>query len=265
VNNLSAFIYGVIQGFTEFLPISSSGHLALLPHFMQVSDPGVFFDLAMHVGTALAVIIYYRKRVLELVKSVFSLHRKDQKHYFTKNMILATGTSIIGILLLKPLSEMFGRQAGLIGINLFVFGALLCIADQYFKKDRPGNFDSKIQWKFMLVIGFAQALAIFPGVSRSGITMTAALLLGIRKSDGANFSFLLSLPIILMGFCYKLLDLNQTELQLINWAHLLIGIIVSFLVGIACIHYFLKFLNKLPFIYFFIYRTLTAILIWSII
>lgn len=258
-----ACVYGVIQGLSEFLPISSSGHLALLPHIMKIEDPGVVFDLMMHLGTALAVFTYFRKEIFKYALAFnpslanFSIGGGDR--WFLRNFIFSTFITVLFIVLLIPFAKM-ARDPWFIIFNLSFFGGILWFADWKNSKNThltDSPFAEGLQWKLAGLIGLAQALAIFPGVSRSGITLTAALLLGLKRKQAGEYSFLLSLPIIFAGILKEVPDIfknhNQSSLLI-----LLTGITTSFFVGWLTIHFFMKLIGKIHLRYFTIYRWLLA-------
>jgi undecaprenyl-diphosphatase len=286
MNYIHAAIYGVLQGVAEFLPISSSGHLALFPHFMKFQDPGVLFDFTLHVATALSLTIYFRSDIKYLIKEFFAalnwkkikikipedvveqeIESSKQNVHFKKISFVpffyAIVASIFLIVLLRPLSEVYGRSPNAIAFNLFFWGWLLYLADR--KKTRPGedfglSKGNKSSQKKAIVIGLAQALAIFPGVSRSGITMTTGRFLNLSKIDASHFSFILSLPIIYAGMIFKI-PAFFTEDILFEWDACAIAFIFSFVSGYITIHYFFKLISKIKFIYFAIYRSLLAALV----
>lgn len=258
-----AIVYGLIQGLSEFLPVSSSGHLALLPHVMKIDDPGVVFDLMMHLGTALAVSTYFRHDLLRYAKtftpSLANFKVDGEDRWFVRNFIYSTFISVLFIVLLIPVSKM-ARDPSIIILNLSVFGALLWVSDwknSKYKDLIQNPMARGLQWKVAGLIGLAQALAIFPGVSRSGITLTAALLLGMRRREAGSYSFLLSLPIIIAGILIEIPDLmkngNDSSLFI-----LIVGIVTSFVVGLATIHYFMKLIGQIELKYFAIYRWIIA-------
>jgi undecaprenyl-diphosphatase len=265
-----ALIYGIIQGLSEFLPVSSSGHLALLPHVMRIKDPGVVFDLMMHLGTGLAVFLYFRKEILGyarvLTPSLVDLRVGGEDLWFVRNFAVATFVSVFCILLLMPLSKLT-RDPWFITFNLAFFGLLLWVADLANRR-RSRHLEqpmlSGMQWKLAALIGFAQALAIFPGVSRSGITLTCALLLGMRRKEAAAFSFLMSLPIIFAGILKEIPDLMKTA-EPEGLAALFTGIVSSFIVGILTIHFFMKLIGKIELGWFAVYRWILAgIMLWVV-
>jgi undecaprenyl-diphosphatase len=265
-----AIIYGLIQGMSEFLPVSSSGHLALLPYVMRIKDPGVVFDLMMHLGTALGVIIYFRKDIFSYAKtltpSLVNLKSGTKSSWFTRNFIYATFVSIFFIVCLLLPSKM-ARTPWIIVFNLSFFGLLLWIADVKNRKnlnllDSP--MEKGMQWKLAGLIGLAQALAIFPGVSRSGITLSIALFLGMKRKEAGQFSFLLSLPIILAWIFKEIPDLLK-EGSSESVGILFIGIAPSFVVGLFTIHFFMKLIGQIELKYFAFYRwIIAALMTWSL-
>lgn len=265
MNELWAFVYGVIQGITEFLPISSSGHLALIPKFFPLEDPGVIFDLVMHVGTAFAVMVYFKKDILSLVREGIDIVvKKDIKEtgLFFQNFIFATCVSFVSIILIKDLAFEYGRTSLFISVNLILFGILMFVSD--LKKSEDVDLVRKRDLKRSFFIGLAQSFAVFPGVSRSGITLTAARFSSLGRVEASRFSFLLSLPIILASVVYKLPEIIKGEAISVDLGVITVGVIVSFVVGIMSIHFFLKFIAKMGLWMFMVYRIIlgTAILLY---
>ena len=266
MNEIWAFIYGAIQGITEFLPISSSGHLALIPKFFPLEDPGVIFDLVMHVGTAFAVMVYFKKDIISLFKEgIEILVKKDIKEtgFFFQNFVFATIVSFVSIILIKDLAFAYGRTSLFIAINLMVFGVLMYLSDR--TKSQDVDLVRKKDFKRAFVIGLAQSFAVFPGVSRSGITLTAARFSKLSRIEASRFSFLLSLPIILASVVYKLPEIIKGDAIAVDFGVITVGIIVSFVVGILSIHFFLKFIAKMGLWVFMIYRiVLGAVILFYI-
>lgn len=266
MNSFDAIIYGIIQGLSEFLPVSSSGHLALLPFIMKIKDPGVVFDLMMHLGTAFAVITYFRKDILTYVKmftpSLVDLKQGTAPQWFVRNFIFSTFISVLCIVILIPVSKM-ARDPNIIVFNLVVFGGVLWFADIKNRKNplQEKPMEKGMQWKMAALIGAAQAIAIFPGVSRSGITLTAALLLGMKRKEAGAFSFLMSLPIIFAGILKEVPDLMNASPERIQI--LIAGVVTSFIVGWLTIHFFMKLIGRIQLGYFALYRWIIAgLMIW---
>lgn len=259
MNDLISILYGVLQGITEFLPVSSSAHLALLPHFFHFKDPGVFFDLAMHVGTALAILVYFFREVSSLLKELAYLfvpgHSGFGKRYWLLNMVISVGATGLFFIFLKHWAEDYGRTPMLISINLVFFGALLYWADRQIESSNM--MDKASSWKQAFIIGVVQTIAIFPGVSRSGITITAARFLKISRFEASQYSFLLALPPIFVGIFLKYQETIGSE-PLFLWRHVAIGTVVSFIVALLTIHLFLKWIQKVGFKIFFFYRLILA-------
>ena len=247
-------LYGAIQGTTEFLPISSSGHLALLPHVLSLPDPGLLFDLGLHLGTALSLLVYFRRQLGELLLGFVGILRtRNLAHRpYASNLGLTTLTSLLFIALLKGISQHYGRAPSLIAFNLVFFGLLMGIVDHWAPRNRARPMDEALHIRKNLWIGLAQALSIFPGVSRSGITLTAARATGLGREEALEFSLFLSLPLILGGFCYKLAT-AEGPLPF-QWDELLGGMAISFIVGLGAIHLFLKTIKSLGLMIFACYR-----------
>ena len=261
---LAAFYYGIIQGLTEFLPVSSSGHLALLPTVLNISDPGVVFDLAMHLGTAFSIFLYFHKDIKSILKESISLLNKNyiktEKTYFTLNLLIATSTTLVLVLIAKKFAFEHGRQVNIIAINLLLFGILMWIFDSRGKMSETYYMNKKIDYKKATLIGLFQAMAIFPGVSRSGATLTISRALGLSREESTRFSFLLSLPIIIGGLVFKLPEFFSGKVQF-DLSICLFGIFVSFVIGLITIHFFLIFIKRMGLWIFSIYRVALAILL----
>lgn len=262
MSSFIVFIYGLIQGLAEFLPISSSGHLAILPSLINFKDPGVVFDLLLHVGTALAIIVYFNKEIKSLIVQLLNIlkTRSLDGSWFVINFVIATMMSIIFILVFKDLAQSIGRSTDLIAVNLIVFGVFMWISDLK-KTDDSKVMSSKGSIKSALVIGISQSLAIFPGASRSGVTLTAARNMSISREEASRFSFLLSLPIIIASTIYKLPEILDGSATYVGPVNILLAIIISFVVGLLTIHFFLKFIKRIGLLPFAIYRVVLGIIL----
>jgi len=259
-----AVVLGIIQGLTEFLPISSSAHLLLVPWVFGWDHLGLTFDVALHIGTLLAVLIYFRRDFLQLTLSALrSLARKpvagteeEPGRQVAWAIVIGTIPALaVGGLFEGTIEKVF-RSPIVTVVTLSVFGLFLLLADRYGAKTRDAD---SVRWTDGLLIGCAQAVALIPGVSRSGVTITAALLLGLARRDSARFSFLLAGPVVLLAGLKAVFDLWQSggpEPHLVT--PFAVGIIVSFVTGFICISGFLRFLQKKDFVPFAIYRFLLA-------
>jgi undecaprenyl-diphosphatase len=252
----------LMQGLTEFLPISSSAHLILLPLLANWQDQGLAFDVAVHVGTLIAVISYFRHTLKTLIID-WSLSLTQRKTVGDSRLAWAVlfGTIPVGLagLAFGSLIETTLRTPLVIAATTIIFGLLLGWADWSGKRTRS---EHQISWKDVLIIGVAQAIALIPGTSRSGITMTAALMLGLSREAAARFSFLLSIPVIVLAGGLETLELIQDN-HTVDRNALLAAVGFSAVSAYLCIFLFLKMLNKIGMMPFVIYRLfLGAILLW---
>lgn len=243
-------VMGLVQGLGEFLPISSSAHLVLVPWFFNWLDPGLTFDIALHIGTLIAVIAYFWRDWVKLIMGAFQGTKSKEGRLFWY-LVLATIPGAIMGLLLEEKAETVFRNPVLIAVMLIVLGVILYWAD---RKGRKLTDVNNISLGQSLMIGISQALAIIPGVSRSGITMTTGLLLGLTREGAARFSFLLSAPVIFGAGLIKVPDILANP-GMIN-TPFLIGMLVSALSGAASIGFLLKYVQKKNFLPFVWYRFL---------
>jgi len=257
-------VLALVQGLTEFLPVSSSAHLILVPVLSDWPDQGLAFDVVMHLGTLTAVIWYFRKDVTRLtIDWTQSCVKKQTVGESRLAWIVLIATIPVGAagLLLNDFVDDVLRSPIVIAWATIGFGLLLGISD-YVGKNKTRYAENKLSLKNGIMIGFAQALALIPGTSRSGITMTAGLFAGLTRQGAARFSFLLSIPTILMAGGYKTLKLIQ-EGNGVDWLSLGIGYFLSAVSAYVCIHYFLKMLEHIGMTPFVIYRVAQGvILLW---
>ena len=257
---LQIFVLAILQGLTEFLPISSSAHLILVPVIVGWQDQGLAFDVAVHVGTLTAVVTYFRK---ELQVMAYDWGRSITHRHFTAEAKLAWAVGFATIpvglagLLFKDFIEEHLRSTLVIATTTIAFGILLGWSDKTGKRQRD---EYSISWKDVLIIGCSQALALIPGTSRSGITMTAALLLGLSRQAAARFSFLLSIPAILLPGGLLTLDL-VAEQGPVDWQAIFLGAAISGLSAYLCIHVFLKLLERIGMMPFVVYRLLLGLVL----
>jgi len=243
-----AIAYGIIQGLTEFLPVSSSAHLTLLPFFTGWEDPGLAFDVALHWGTLLAVLVYFRKDVLNLILNDRTLGYK---------IALATVPGAVIGFLLEEHAETVFRSPALLAVTLSVMGIFLLIAD---KKGSHSVVLGELSWKKALLIGLSQGLAIVPGVSRSGVTIATGLLLGLEREAAVKFSFYLAIPITMGAGLLK----SPYLISNIHDSSILVAIVSSALAGFAAIQILITYVRTKSFTPFVVYRLALAgcIVVW---
>jgi undecaprenyl-diphosphatase len=257
LENLQITVLAIVQGLTEFLPVSSSAHLILIPKLFGWADQGLAFDIAVHVGTLFAVLLYFCHDLLSLCKhgmgiligqSMNTAAKTDAK--IAWSMVLATIPVGLCGLAFKGFIETHLRSPLVIAYSTIGFGLLLWLADRIGAKQRTfKNFG----WGDAMAIGLGQALALIPGTSRSGITLTVGLMLGLTPQAAARFSFLLSIPVIVLAAALALISLYKQG-GLIDWQSLMMGACIAGLSGYACIHYFLKLLSCVGLFPFICYR-----------
>lgn len=251
-----AIVYGIVQGIGEFLPISSSGHLLLVPLFMNWQDPGLSFGVALHLGTLFAVLLFFWQDLLRFVLAGVGLGRgepQDKKLFWL--LVLATIPGAIIGFLFEDLAETVFRSPLIVAAALIIMGILLYAADRLKPESTPLYNVSLFQ---ALFIGFAQALAIVPGVSRSGATMTAARFLGLQREAAARFSFLLSTPII---FGAGLLQVPKLDPTFVTSPAFWVGLLTAAITGYASIGFLLRYLSTHNFAAFAVYRLILGLLI----
>ena len=257
-----SIILGIIQGTTEFLPISSSAHLVLAPWLFNWPDPGLAFDVALHWGTLIGVIAYFWRDLLDILANLeFKIKKFGEYNFQTRLFFILAIASIPGAvfgLLLEDLAETAFRSPVLIAFLLAFFGIVIWLAD---KRSRRKNDLAEIKTGKGFLIGLAQALAIIPGVSRSGATISAALMLGFSRPAAARFSFLLSIPII---FGAGLAQIPKLSGDILNLA-LLTGMISAAISGYLAIGWLLRFVRNGSYKIFVWYRFILAAIILIIV
>lgn len=256
MNLIQAILMGIIQGLSEFLPISSSAHLVFTSNFYKVvknipisehSTQEVFFDIMTHLGTLVAVLIFFRHDIWEICKALFdaikSRNFSSQLAKLGLYIILGTLITIVLALPLEHIANHLVFNPAIVGGLLIVTGFILFFSEYLSNKN---NEKSKvINLKQAVLIGLAQGLAVLPGFSRSGLTIATGLFFGLDRQTSARYSFLLSIPIILgASMVYPFLKIDITEVNSYNWLAIIIGTVVSGIVGYLCIKYFMKFISK---------------------
>jgi len=258
---IHAFWLACLQGVTEFLPISSSGHLVLMPKLFGWPDQGLAFDVAVHVGSLIAVVIYFRQDLTRLITEWWhSLSGGPSTAYSRLAWSIAVATVMVALAgyFLEGLINRSLRAPFPVAVATLVFGLLLWWADAAGKKQRTLE---QIGWLDVLIIGAAQMLALVPGTSRSGVTISAALAMGLTREAAARFSFLLAIPVIALAGLWQGKGLVQSAVS-VNWLLLLFATAISSVVAFACIHWFLGFLRRFSMLPFVIYRIFLALLLF---
>ncbi|MFD5770241.1 undecaprenyl-diphosphate phosphatase [Streptomyces sp. NPDC127049] len=272
-----SFILGLVQGLTEFLPISSSAHLRLTAAFAGWEDPGAAFTAITQIGTETAVLIYFRKDIGRIVTAWFrSLTDKSMRsdHDAQMGWLVIVGSIPIGVLgvTLKDQIEGPFRDLRLIATTLIVMGIVLGIADRLAARDEAGGRHRAIRERKTLkdlnvrdglIYGFCQAMALIPGVSRSGATISGGLLMGYTRESAARYSFLLAIPAVLASGVYELKDAGEGGH--VSWGPTIFATIVAFGVGYAVIAWFMKFITTKSFMPFVIYRIALGILLFVLV
>jgi len=253
---LHTIIMGIIQGLTEFLPVSSSGHIVLTStiyklltgaDFTSANAQEVFFDTMLHFGTLIAVCVYFKNELVDIIKAFFNAVKT--KNFTSYNAMLpvyiciGTFFTCLIVLALKDFCETLLTKPNIVGIMLMITGLILFISELLAK-----NYSQKlleVNMKKSILIGIAQGLAVIPGISRSGSTIATSLALGIERTRAAKYSFLLSIPVIILAVIYQLPDIIKPEIYSnMSWGPIIVGTILSAVVGYFCIKYFIAFLNR---------------------
>lgn len=260
---VQAIVLALVQGLSEFLPISSSGHLVLVPYFFGWPDQGLAFDVAVHVGTLFAVITYFRREIVAMTRAWFgSLAGGGMTPDAKLAWCVVVGSVPVGLagLLFGDLIEEELRNPVAVATTLTVFGALMWAADRYGRRERD---EHSVGWRDAILVGCAQALALMPGTSRSGVTMTMARALGLTREGAARFSFLLAVPGIGMAGVYEGLKVVTDPANAVDWPVVGLGVAVSAVTGYLCIAWLLRVINRIGLGPFAVYRFLVAgLLFW---
>ena len=253
MTDLHAVWLAAVQGFTEFLPISSSAHLILLPRLLGWIDQGLAFDVAVHVGSLAAVLFYFRHDLVPMTRDWgLTLAGRPNTEHSKLAWAVIIGTIPLGIggILLKAAVGGELRSPLVIATTTIVFGLLLGWADFVGKRERD---EHSLSWKDALLIGASQVLALIPGTSRSGITITTGLLLGLSRTAAARFSFLLSIPAILLPGMFLGMDLVEST-EPVHWRSFIIGTVCSAVFAYLCIRLFLALIQRVGMMVFVAYR-----------
>lgn len=250
---LRAAILGIVQGLTEFLPVSSSGHLELAKYFLgdtSLSEDSLLMTVVLHVATALSTIVVFRRDILDIFRGLFQFQYNEQTAFSLKIIVSMIPAAVVGLLFEDYIDDMFNRQIVLVALMLLVTGLLLLLAD------RARRTEKAVDFKSALIIGIAQAIAITPGISRSGATISTSVLLGIDRERAARFSFLMVVPLIFGKIAKDLLsgELTQTT----QWPALTVGFIFAFFTGLLACTWMIRLVKHSQLSYFAVYCFIVA-------
>ena len=262
MNFIESLVLGIIQGLTEFLPVSSSGHLVIFQHLFGISSNDIAFEIVVHLGTLMSVLVVYYSDILQMIESFFSGITKPKVSYINDYhfklailIILGTIPAVIAGLLFKDFFESIFHNVKLVGVTLMITAGILFSTKIFNKGNR------KLDASNSFIIGIGQALAIFPGISRSGTTISTSLIIGITKSEAAKYSFLLSIPAILGAAVLELKDFIEVGIEMQQLGILATGFLSSFIVGYFTIRFLLNLIQKGKFHRFAPYCFVVGILV----
>lgn len=261
-----AIVYGIVQGLTEFLPISSSGHLLLVPAFFGWEDPGALFTAIIQLGTMLAVVLYFWRDLIAVITTwVRSWYTPSLRSELNARMgwylVIGTIPIVIFGFIFRNQIETAARSLYIVGTMLIVFGLILGAIDWASRKERVVE---SVKRNDAIAVGLAQALALIPGVSRSGATISAGLLMGLTREAAARFSFLLSIPAIVLSGLYGLYGELGSSSGGVGLMPLIIATVVSFIVGYAAIAFLLRWLARHSLYVFVVYRVILGVLVLAL-
>ena len=256
-----AIVLGVIQGLTEFLPVSSSGHLVFTPVLFGWYDQGLLFDVVVHLGTLVAVIYYFRDEVVRLGRALFAMPKKGRGDTNLAWLLVLSiiPAGIVGFLY-GDIIEQELRDTSIVAFSLIGWGIVLWLADLVARKGNK-KIMKQLKLRHWLFVSCAQAIALIPGTSRSGITMTAGLFSHLTRTEAARLSFLMSIPVIGAAGAMKVAQALQLGLSNIAFVHLAVGFFASAIAGLLAIHLLLGIIRRWSFLPFVFYRIIIGVLI----
>ena len=261
MDHIQLILLAIIQGLTEFLPISSSAHLILPAQLLDIPDQGLAFDIAVHVGSLSAVVFYLRADIHRLVTGWLTSIRDgvpSPESRLAWHLVIGTIPVGLGGLLFGGLVELHLRSIAVIASTTILFAIALAVADK--KGVHRLTIDS-LTWRSALIIGLAQLLSLVPGTSRSGITITAALALGFERREAARYSFLLAIPVIVLSGGYQAAQLTSDTM--LSFYEMMLGMVFSAVTALLCIHFFMALVNRIGMMPFVWYRLVLGTLLFS--
>lgn len=255
-STLHSIILGIIQGLTEFLPVSSSGHLEIAKYILgdtSLAEQSMLMTVSLHAATALSTIIVFRKDIVQIVLGLFQKEWNEEKIFSLKIILSMVPAAMVGVLLESEIEMLFDRRILLVSAMLVITGLLLLLAD------RAKVTNKKVSYKNALIIGIAQAIAILPGISRSGATISTSVLLGIDREKAARFSFLMVVPLIFGKMAKDIMDgsLSENSIQL---APIIIGFIAAFFTGMLACIWMIRLVKDSKLRYFSVYCWIVALI-----
>lgn len=254
---IRSIVLGIIQGLTEFLPVSSSGHLEIAKYFLgddSLAEESLLMTVTLHAATALSTILVFRKEVWEILKGLFQFKYNDETAFSLKIILSMIPAVFVGLMYEDLIEQLFSRQMLLVGFMLIITGVLLIFAD------RAKQTDREVSYKDAIIVGIAQAIAILPGISRSGATISTSVLLGIDRERAARFSFLMVVPLIMGKVAKDSLDGAFVD-PTVNVGALVVGFVAAFLTGILACVWMIKLVRKSNLTYFSVYCFIVATLV----
>lgn len=257
---LQAIILGIVQGLTEFLPVSSSGHLELAKYFLNddsIAEESLTMTVALHAGTALSTILVFRKDIWEIIRGLFQFRWNEELQFSLKIIVSMIPAALVGIVFEAQIEQLFDRQILLVSGMLVITGLLLFLAD------RAKNTERKVSYSNAIIIGIAQAVAILPGISRSGATISSSVLLGIDREKAARFSFLMVVPLIFGKIGKDIMDGAITQSSSQFWP-LVFGFIAAFITGAFACLWMIRLVKKAKLSAFAYYCFAVAIIASSV-
>ena len=266
VNCIQALVLGIVQGITEFIPISSTAHLIIIPEILGWEDPGAEFSAVIQIGTLIAVFVYFRDDIFKISKAAL-ISLKKYNLFETSDSRIAWGISSATIpivffgLCFKDFIKNEARQLWIIGVSLIILATFLYLSEKFSKRNKK---ISEINFWQIQLIGLTQVLALIPGCSRSGSTIMGGFIIGLKREESARFSFLLGLPAILGSSIFEFRELINFGITYKDYSIISVGIISAFLSGYISIKFLLSFIKNFGIIVFVLYRILLGILILTI-
>ena len=260
MDSIEAIVLGIVQGFTEFLPVSSSGHLELGKAILgdtSIPEESLLFTVVLHFATALSTLVVFRKDVWEILSGLLKFKWNDETKFSLKIIVSMLPAVIIGLLFEEQLEAFFGGNIAFVGAMLIVTAILLWLAD------RSKNTGKKVSYSNAFVIGISQAIAMLPGISRSGATISTSVLLGNDKSKAARFSFLMVVPLILGKIAKDILG-GELSMESVNFSTLGLGFIAAFISGLIACTWMITLVKKSKLVYFAIYCLIVGIIAISV-